>query len=1114
MTARRRGACAVVVAVSVYTGHAQGPAAVDPPGLLATLPARVERGVLPIQGVLAAARSVDRWRLRVNDAALFESEPGSARLATPIRLGIVLRPGDNLITLEAIVAGKVGIPVERWSTHVHRTDPEPTQFALLAAGDSSRQTTGQVDSVMAALVASGVRAENIVTVSDAAKFEAELSELGAKTRGRDQVLIYYSGLGRVRATNSEPELLFQRDTPVPVGNVVRGASDLPGTSLLLDIAYTDPSSPSGGPVKAATRIAPNARWLGTISDAPIEVAYTNPSAGDTRSAVGFTEDFVREWQDGSDGQCKTFARIAQSVAATNAQKAAAWPVFFTHGDSSFLFCPAQTALAQPQLSIRAIPDAEMVPPFKFVDVSLPGRAIAAELNVDGVPLPIPSSAASKSEVLRVPIGPGLHVIEARAMGAGDAAVLIGKAGCAGPSSAGVVCAPSTVSSERWSPNLVARLEPGLLPQLTSETSVAMRFVVGGGAAKDIRYQVRNNGVVVRQEAVKLSEHVQRRQIMQRIPLIVGTNNLALDVIDGTAFTSSRITVERRRSQAVRAVIVGVDAPAGAPPLAGATIDARRVYDLLLGYSDASPRDLELLTGAAATRQAVLRAMARFAESPDTMPRSRDDDSTFLLYFAGYGLSFPNPKGGVTRCLVTGGFDPTGPSETCLSTDDVAASLDQVGHAIVMVDTSYDGPAGPGSRTYSSFQTTDTTWRLTSGIDRPDRVFLVASGSNSAAYETSDGGLFTQALADVVRTRLDGPAGGEPRELSLLDAYDRARDATSAKSGRKQVPVMKGVLSAAFHFVPKDTATLVPEANSIERAARNDLVAMRPLNRARLARAEALYEKALAVNSGDIRARLGLARVQVLKGELTTASETLEHARGLLATPSAEHAEWLSISADIKMRRGDPTAALADAQAAAGSDPRSQTVAAQLALLHGIAGHYDRSFAALQPLLLPAAAQDSTLTEEEQGRLVIHTYLALRQMGRRNDATLLLRSYFASLSGNPWFKTVYQLFSGKDRIVELGQVGVQTPWSHLIAQFFFDSQKYEGPLTSFLADTEPFDPRDPSAFDCLLQFYRGMFYSLNQNRPAADQAFETAVATGKTAYAEYWMARAQLNRTRN
>jgi hypothetical protein len=230
-----------------------------------------------------------------------------------------------------------------------------------------------------------------------------------------------------------------------------------------------------------------------------------------------------------------------------------------------------------------------------------------------------------------------------------------------------------------------------------------------------------------------------------------------------------------------------------------------------------------------------------------------------------------------------------------------------------------------------------------------------------------------------------------------------------------------------------------------------------------------------------------------------------------------YADWLLVSADIKMRNGDIPGALIDAQAAIASDPLNQPAAARLGLLYGAVGDYDRSFATLAPLLSSGAAQTSRLTEEERGQLLLHAYLALRQTKQGSNADLLLKSYFADLKGSGWLKVfrnpvVDKLLARKSQIVELGQVGVQTPWSHLVAQFFRDPEKYEAQLTSFVKDTEPFDPRDPRAFDCLLHFYVGMLHHLNEKTAESEREFEAAVATGKTAYVEYWMARAQLKRT--
>src|SRR5262249_12056769 len=137
-----------------------------------------------------------------------------------------------------------------------------------------------------------------------------------------------------------------------------------------------------------------------------------------------------------------------------------------------------------------------------------------------------------------------------------------------------------------------------------------------------------------------------RRITRRIPLAIGTNNIAIDVVRDDELASVRAIVVRRRSQLVRAVIVGVDEAEGAPPLDGAVADARRMNDLLLRYTDAVPTQIRLLAGRAATKQKILDAITDVGTArEDAVVPPDSPGSTFLLYFAGYGLSLESPEGG-------------------------------------------------------------------------------------------------------------------------------------------------------------------------------------------------------------------------------------------------------------------------------------------------------------------------------------------------------------------------------------------------------------------------------------------------------------------------------------
>src|SRR5205823_4407321 len=128
------------------------------------------------------------------------------------------------------------------------------------------------------------------------------------------------------------------------------------------------------------------------------------------------------------------------------------------------------------------------------------------------------------------------------------------------------------------------------------------------------------------------------------------------------------------------------------------------------------------------------------------------------------------------------------------------------------------------------------------------------------------------------------------------------------------------------------------------------------------------------------------------------------------------------------------------------------------------------------------AGNETFTDEEWGQVVLHTYISLRRTGwDKGLASYLLRSYSDSYAGlnklrliynNPVFRTIRPW---RSRLVTLGDVGVQAPWSHVVAQYLLreGGKREQTSLVAFGRNAEPYDPRDPDSFQCLLHFYRGM-----------------------------------------
>jgi hypothetical protein len=1116
-----------LAAAAALTGS-QAASAAGPHEVLAKLNPATSFTVVKLSGTLGPVPGIEWWRVLVNDAVIFESPHGSAsRSEVPLELGLTLRPGGNLIAIEAhatpspALTPPRGTLLRRWSTHVFRQPATTTQkFAVIAQGDDGRTNSEHANTVKAALARHGVPDANIRTATSWEKVVDSLGDIGAQATPRDQVFIYYTGKGRLAQLSTEPELVFSKDRDtVRVGDLVLGAGDLPSVSVLLDIDYQPSSFVSLRRTlrSSAQQAVPvtTASWLRTLGAASrVELAYTNPLIGASGSdADGFTKDFFEMLPDAPD-VCGTFADIAQKVASVNAGKtASAWPVYYSAAktdSSSFRFCTPRTSA----ISVSKAQTIDAQEPRQFVDVAIPdGTAAPAEIRVDGVPVPRqtvkPTSpdgnkadAGSKSAVnriVRVALGAGGHVIE-----------FMDRSGpAATPTVRGVAAAaPVELGQGRY---LVATVQgKSASASLTSDGSMPVSFIVGDRKNHPLSYEVRNNGVVVLQSTIDKPTQLARTELLREIPLLVGTNNIVLDVVQGVELASASFTVVRRPAQPIRALIVGADGPADSSRLS-ASKDAGLMYRTVLQFTDAVPGRVKLLTGSAATHDAVLKAI----DELKALPHGSDD--TFLLYIAGFGYTFE--QNGVVRCLLPSDFDSQRPRETCLSTAELDERLLSVGRALIVVDASYDGLAGEHSRTYRTY-TGDADWRFMSGIEQPDRAFLVASGSNSAALETEEGGVFTRSFAKVLRQQLEAPPRGDlPREIGLLDAFERVREETSKSTDRQQTPVMKGVLSSPFTFVYKTMPELKAEALGIERSARSGATAMRVVDAERLEWARVLFDKVLALDDRDGEAHLGRARVLALLDRVDDAKAVTDATLTTAPNDSGGRAEWLVLRGELKLRSGDILGAIADVSRANVLVPRQRRTMTLLGMLYGANGEHSMGQQILDEVLTEDGSNTilgGELTDEELGQAVLHCYLNLRKWKGKSNGKVMLESFSDTYKGKGRFeKTFYRIravqrfMPHRSNAVAAGGVDVESPWFHLVAQFLRSGKKYEDDLINFKSNVQDDSPREDAAFNCQLHFYLGMAYLFNHDPKSARSEFRQVEESKKTSTVEFWFARQQV-----
>ena len=103
MTPRRGAAACAAAFLSIASAVGlTGADAMDPRALLARLPSSTNLTVSVLNGVLKKTPGVDRWRVFVNDAIVFEPPADTGQRDTPLDLALILREGDNLVAIESI----------------------------------------------------------------------------------------------------------------------------------------------------------------------------------------------------------------------------------------------------------------------------------------------------------------------------------------------------------------------------------------------------------------------------------------------------------------------------------------------------------------------------------------------------------------------------------------------------------------------------------------------------------------------------------------------------------------------------------------------------------------------------------------------------------------------------------------------------------------------------------------------------------------------------------------------------------------------------------------------------------------------------------------------------
>jgi hypothetical protein len=867
-------------------------------------------------------------------------------------------------------------------------------------------------------------------------------------------------------------------------------------------------------------------WLQALHWPPnVELALSHkaPSAGSTE-AGDLTQAIVSTPFVPDAKECESLSSVTQQLGEKRGSPPGAAPLYYK-GDLSF----PSLCLDRVPVDLPIVVDVKQAqlndPQVLAIDVvSHLSRGVQAnwiELLVDGIMLLHRSIPANVTEATdRIAISDGTHLIAVRA-GTGTTVLLQGSKEFSLPNANRIGVRASSRALHSHFQDPAANGAP------TSKLSTSVVFTIGNSNHQVFYYQLRNNGVVIRRGAAPSSQH--RLELVRTVPLNLGTNNIIIEVSDGQGrFAESEVTVTRRPSQPVSAVLVGTDSPY-------ASEDAELMRRTLLRFTDASVNDISVLAGRGATRAAIEQAILNNSVSRPVDPFTAGiySPETFLFYYAGYGLTIDDK----TRCVLPADFVPQRARDTCLSTSQFDAWLDAHDRSVVVFDTSYDGrtgvgPGGPAihvgqTRTYRDYVSDDSNWRVSAGVDRSDRLFLVASETNSPAL-TSDEfrhGLFTVSLSDAIAEQAGEMKDNPNRQASIYEAFALARNKTLDRSAGQQRPIVKGVLSAPFAFSERPRSQLKEEANGIVERTAHDALAMRALNTIELVRARSLYEKVLFFDPSDADAMLGLATVNLYQGNLPAAADLIETSLRESKGDEGTRSRWLLLRSKVKTRGGDIAGARDDADEAYREQPRSTEIRIELAYLRAASGDYKGCRELLEELgreLLNKGiraesdeAEDARIADDSWGRAVLLLYVAFQRTGHSHSASLLLRSYSEAYQDKFRLKRLvhsrlFQALSARhSHAIAIGSQNVEEPWSHLVAEYFQHPTKYADDLSSFRNRTQTLDLKDESAFNCLLHYYRGMRALLEGNRNEARAEFEAVSETSRRDYIEYWVVQSEL-----
>jgi tetratricopeptide (TPR) repeat protein/uncharacterized caspase-like protein len=1145
------GRTTVVAAILLHacTEASFGNGADPATSLLSSLSSTVtERSVL-VEGSLPYSPGIDIWNVVVNDSAVFAVEAAKKGGSVPLRLVIALRDGNNTIGIDGLKkASDRPVSVRHWRTHVYvKSDQEANRFAILLKGESHSATDGDIEAVRAQLVESGIADENIAVPKTRSELEDAFAKVRAKAGSKDKVLVYFRGRGALSTTEGEPILLVSSEPSstdgwLPVSELAREAIGLPPVSYALDVNFQSGSADPfarrlSGTSDTVQQQNPDQRAFGwvhaIVPERGWEILLSNPFGNGPPG--GLTHQILSRMSVRPENGCTTLTDIGLSVSSSASNSQGAPEAVYFAGDrsySSFCLSPSNTSTQQLTVNVSRYPYPDPFMLIGKIDAAVPAGITGfwREVAVDSVI--VRHAFASDSYDLignrvveLVSLTEGQHLVELR-LGVGSKIVASGRTTFEMPSPG------LEVRSE--SEDLGAEiLRPATRKSVTSSGFFTVGFIVADKKVDSVRYEMRNNGVVILRGIAGGHKAGQNVEILRRIPVSVGENIIVIEVRRDKETRSARCLVTRRVEQPLRAVLVGADHVEGLNQLNGVRADVESMKRVLLNYTDVKPKNLITLVGSNATGTAVREALFSSSVTHPSDPMIQGGgEETVLLYFSGYGTTLlDSTRKPTARCILPADFEPGDAAKRCISTVEVTQMLDVWNSAIVIFDTSYDGLSGTSrhdpirgflSRTFGDYLSPDVEWRASSGTDRGNRVFLVGSKTNTAALESAvpPQGLFTGSLVEAIAERAGATRSDSTQGAQLFDVFASARTKTIAKSGKSQIPLIKGSLASPFYFKLRSAEDLATEARAIDLGILDDIQSLRKVDANDLERAESLYDTVLALHPDDFEAQQGKVRLLIYRGQFEFAEASVGSA--LDDQSSSEHSSpelsgWYLLRSVLKMRRGDISGALSDCEKAKEANAYSALVLSLLPKLYFAIGNYEKSAALTSELLDRAAELTPDLTDDEWAHVVLLGYIALKRSNNAIDSAAWLKRHFSSYAqersvpAQVGHVLVYvpKAFVGRNQSSET--IRIRSPWFQAAAEFLLEPEADGSTLLSFNEKNSTFDPKDPKSMEFMAYFYKGMKLLMAGSPETANNELRFAVQTDQKQFVEYWIAQAEINR---